>query len=122
MVSRPTLHCAHRTVIDFCRDREGFLKYIFPLQYQAHLKEGVKRKRMRGHLSKLVRSSSRYIIFKVQNIDASLERFLINLQKKSCIFLIKKYHIFVKSRSGGYVIKHNIINYSLTNDYFRFKF
>ena len=104
------------------RDRGGFLKYIFPLQYQARLKEGVKRKRMRGHLLKLVHSLWRYIIFKVQNIQSSLEWFLINLQKRVVFSDKKSITFFVKSHSGGYVIKHIIINYSLPNVYFHFKF
>ena len=99
----------------------GFLKYIFPLQYQTHMKERVKRKRIRGHLLKLVHSLSRYIFFKVQSIQSSLEWFLVNLQF-GFFFWWKSITFFVKSHSGGYVIKHIIINYSLPNVYFHFKF
>ena len=70
---------------------------------------------MRGRSSNLVHCLSKYSTSKFEKTSLILEQFLIDIEKRAVFS-------YTKNCSGGYVVKHKIVNYSLTIDFFSLKF
>ena len=67
--------CGNFTVLmTFARDSSGFLKVIYSLNNVSHLKEDIKRKKMRGHLSQSDQPFQSYGPLKLRNLGKYLER------------------------------------------------
>ena len=54
---------------------------------------------------------SKYSTSKFEKTSLILEQFLIDIEKRAVFS-------YTKNCSGGYVVKHKIVNYSLTIDFF----
>ena len=84
------------------RDRNGFSMFVFVIKYQIHLLEELKRKKMRGHLSKSDKSFRRYITLKSSKLFPFLERNMTYFEQ----------FVQTLTKSGGYAVKLIKINNS----------